>query len=82
MAIGAAACVLEPLHPVALHLVQSALARLITLFPDASDAPVEAAEYNRMTINETESARDFLIAQYATNGRAEPFWNAVRAVRP
>jgi tryptophan halogenase len=83
VAIGAAACTIEPLHPVALHLVQSALARLITLFPDAPEAPVEAAEYNRMTINETESARDFLIAQYATNDRfSEPFWNAVRGVQP
>ena len=83
VAIGAAACMLEPLHPVALHLVQSALARLVTLFPDVADAPVEAAEYNRMTINETESARDFLIAQYVTNGRlADPFWNEVRTVRP
>jgi tryptophan halogenase len=83
VAIGAAACVLEPLHPVALHLVQSALARLVTLFPNAAEAPVEAAEYNRMTINETESARDFLIAQYATNGRTgAPFWDAVRSVPP
>ncbi|MFA6115057.1 MAG: tryptophan 7-halogenase [Sphingomonas sp.] len=83
VAIGAAACVLEPLHPVALHLVQSALARLVTLFPDSPEAAVESAEYNRMTINETESARDFLIAQYATNGRlADPFWNAVRSIRP
>lgn len=83
VAIGAAACMIEPLHPAALHLVQSALARLVTLFPNAPEAPVEAAEYNRMTINETESVRDFLIAQYATNGRiSEPFWDAVRDVQP
>ncbi|WEK01441.1 MAG: tryptophan 7-halogenase [Candidatus Sphingomonas phytovorans] len=81
VAIGAAACVLEPLHPVGLHLVQSALARLVALFPDTAEAPVEAAEYNRMTINEMESARDFLIAQYVTNGRVgEPFWDAVRSI--
>ncbi|MDB5703405.1 MAG: Tryptophan halogenase [Sphingomonas bacterium] len=83
VAIGAAACVLEPLHPVALQLVQSALARLVTLFPNAAEAPVEAGEYNRMTINEAESARDFLIAQYATNGRTgEVFWDAVRSAPP
>ena len=83
VAIGAAACVLEPLHPVGLHLVQSALARLVTLFPNSGEAPVEAAEYNRVTINELESARDFLITQYVTNGRVgETFWDAVRTIPP
>jgi tryptophan halogenase len=83
VAIGAAACVLESLHPVAIHLVQSALARLVALFPDAAEAPVEAAEYNRMTINEMESARDFLVTQYVTNGRiGEPFWDVIRSVAP
>lgn len=83
VAIGAAACVLEPLHPVALHLVQSALARLVMLFPASAQAPVEAAEYNRLTINEMERARDFLIAHYATNKRAgDPFWEAVLTSTP
>jgi tryptophan halogenase len=83
IAIGAAACVLEPLHPVALHLVQSALARLVMLFPASAQASVEAAEYNRMTINELERARDFLIAHYATNRRAgDPFWDAVLTSTP
>ncbi|GAA0315469.1 tryptophan 7-halogenase [Sphingomonas oligophenolica] len=83
VAIGAAACVIEPLHPVALHLVQSALARLVTLFPASAHAPVEAAEYNRMTINELERTRDFLIAHYATNRRAgDPFWDAVLTSTP
>ena len=44
---------------------------------------MEAAEYNRMTINEMESARDFLVTQYVTNGRiGEPFWDVIRSVAP
>ncbi|MEP7007082.1 MAG: tryptophan halogenase family protein [Sphingomonas bacterium] len=83
VAIGAAACVLEPLHPVALHLVQSALARLVLLFPASAQAQVEAAEYNRLTINELERARDFLIAHYATSQRAgDPFWDEVLTSTP
>jgi tryptophan halogenase len=79
VAIGAAAGQVEPLHPVATHLVQSALARLVSLFPDAVAAPVEAAEYNRMTGNELDRARDFAAALYATGDRGDaPFWRAAR----
>jgi tryptophan halogenase len=83
VAIGAAACVLEPLHPVGLHLVQSALARLVSLFPYTGEAFPEAREYNRMTVNALESVRNFLISQYVTNGRAgEPFWDSIRTAVP
>ncbi|MFN3945828.1 MAG: tryptophan halogenase family protein [Allosphingosinicella sp.] len=81
IALGAAAAVLEPLGGIGLHLVHSALARLVSLFPRDGDAPLEAAEYNRQTIEEMERARDFVILRYKTNGRVgEPLWDQCRAM--
>jgi tryptophan 7-halogenase len=65
IAIGPAAFALEPLHAVTLHLVQSAVARLIALFPHEGAAEVEAAEYNRVIGNEMDSARDYVAAHRA-----------------
>jgi tryptophan halogenase len=79
VAIGTAAAVAEPLHPVGLELIQRGLARLITLLPATPDASVEAAEYNRVSANELDGVRDFLAMHYATTTRAGPFWDAVRA---
>ncbi|MDP8993473.1 MAG: tryptophan 7-halogenase [Pseudomonadota bacterium] len=81
IAIGAAAALLEPIHPTSLHLVHSALERLIALFPEDADAPAEAAEFNRLGIAELERLRDFAILPYKLNGRVgEPFWDACRAM--
>ncbi|MBC9033402.1 tryptophan 7-halogenase [Sphingomonas sp. JC676] len=79
IALGTAAAVAEPLHPIGLQLTQSALARLITLLPATPEAAVEAAEYNRISANELDSVRDFLTMHYATSTRAGPFWDTVRA---
>ncbi|WP_066796852.1 tryptophan halogenase family protein [Sphingomonas soli] len=80
IAIGAAAALVEPLYGHNLHLVHSAIQRLVTLFPTRADGP-EAAEYNRITAEEADRVRDFVIAHYKTNARTgEPFWDAARAM--
>ncbi|MDF7776551.1 tryptophan 7-halogenase [Sphingomonas sp. AOB5] len=80
IAIGAAAAVVEPIHPVGLHVVQSGLRRLIALFPNDAGGP-ESAEYNRILHGEADRARDFIIAHYKTNGRTgEPLWDDARAM--
>lgn len=79
IALGAAAGVLEPLHPTALTLLLGALARLIQLWPAGPHAPTEAAAFNRADAGAIEGARDFLIAHYATAGRPGAFWDARRA---
>jgi len=74
VAIGAAAGFIEPLESTALHLTQSTIVRLLSLFP-ARVPDVEPREYNRLVGNELERARDLAIAHYATAQRTGgEFW--------
>lgn len=79
--LGAAAAVLDPVESPTLHLLQNAVTRLISLFPAAARSPVEAAEYNRLTVSELERARDLAILHYKANAReGEPLWDRCRAL--
>jgi tryptophan 7-halogenase len=81
IALGAAAATLEPLQPAGLHRVQSALARLLRLFPGGPEYGAEAAEYNRQSAEELDRVRDLVILRYKLNGRSgEPFWDSLRAM--
>ncbi|MEG8021588.1 tryptophan 7-halogenase [Sphingomonas aerolata] len=79
VALGAAAGLLEPLHPIALTLLLRSLAQLIQLWPAGPEAPVEAAAFNRTAAGALQGARDFLIAHYAVAGRAGALWDDRRA---
>jgi tryptophan 7-halogenase len=81
LALGLAAGFLEPLESTRIHLVQTALGRLFTLFPDRDFDPAISAEYNRLTALEYEHARDFLILHYAASKREDAlFWRDCRAM--
>lgn len=80
VAIGAAAAVLEPHSGLGLHLVQSAIERLLRLLPHELPAPPEQREFNRETSLELDRARDLVIASYALNGRiGEPLFDSARS---
>jgi len=81
IAIGLAGGFMEPLESTSLHLVQSALARLMVFFPNKNFDSEDVDEFNRQAHFEYDRIRDFLILHYCATERTDSdFWNYCRTM--
>ncbi|HEY0164059.1 MAG TPA: tryptophan 7-halogenase, partial [Sphingomicrobium sp.] len=70
---------IEPLESTSIHLIQTAVNRLLELLPGGEIGDVQRDEYNRRTDFEIERIRDFIILHYHANQRhGEAMWDEVR----
>ena len=80
VSLGLASGFLEPLESTSIHLVQSGVTTLMSLFPDRRFDQVDIDKYNALMQAEYEHARDFIILHYHAGERDDSaFWRHVRA---
>ncbi len=81
VAVGLSSGFLEPLESTSIYLIQSAIVRLIHLFPHAGVTDELMEEYNRQSSTEYELIRDFIIMHYYLNERDDSqFWRDMRNI--
>ncbi|MDN4501518.1 tryptophan 7-halogenase [Alteromonadaceae bacterium BrNp21-10] len=79
IAIGLSSGFLEPLESTSIHLVTTALLRLMKLFPFAGKSVLLAERFNQETQLELETIRDFVILHYHLTQRDDSqFWRDYR----
>ena len=79
IAMGLAGGFIEPLESTAIHLVQTAIVKLMAYFPGDPISPQLADRFNRAMEQEYRNVRDFIVAHYTLTERDDtPFWRHCR----
>lgn len=78
VAIGLSSGFLEPLESTSIHLIQTAITRLLSLFPGSEFCQADIDQFNLEVSEELEFVRDFIILHYHQNNRDEPLWEYCR----
>jgi tryptophan halogenase len=79
VALGLAAGFMEPLESTSIHLVQSAIGRLLNVLPNDLGRVSSARDYfNRLGTIEWARIRDFITLHYFANQRHGEFWDLCR----
>lgn len=75
IAIGLSAGFIEPLESTGLHLIQTAVSRLMSFFPHKGFNSVDTDYFNKQAKAEMEQIRDFIILHYKLTERDDTaFW--------
>jgi len=81
VAVGLSSGFLEPLESTSIHLIQTAISRIIGFFPHAGFDAADIAVYNAVTQTEYERIRDFLVLHYKLTARSDSaFWDYCRTM--
>ena len=81
VAVGLSSGFFEPIESTNIHLIQTAIARLISLFPNMGFDQADINEFNKQTQFEYERIRDFIVLHYkATQRNDSPFWDYCRTM--
>jgi tryptophan halogenase len=79
VAIGLAAGFFEPIESTTIHLIQTGIVRLLSMFPRAGFEQADIDEYNLQTAAEYAAIRDFIILHFKATTRSDtPYWKACR----
>ena len=79
LALGLSAGFMEPLESTSIHLVQSAIGRLLNLLPGDVGLTANArSTFNRLSDSEWARVRDFITLHYFANAREGEFWEQCR----
>jgi tryptophan 7-halogenase len=82
VAIGLSSGFIEPLESTSIHVIQTAINRLLELLPAGEISQATRDDFNDRTRFEMERIRDFVVFHYHYNQReGEDFWDELRAMK-